>query len=389
MIVEDSEDADNLITSSVTNTPDAITHVISSSKGSKQSTVNSKNGKRNLARNILKDAESRTIGNVSRAIDNQSISCILTATPESETKSTKNVNCQILNAESEEMMPEDGKLFTVKFNGDEIVEDESSQINHIIMTTEDVVEDSSSNMLDDQEQNMTETDKTHRVSSSDGDTVEVPGSFIRDCNKVYVTTEVTEKTLEKGRPPPQCHLAIKQEPLEEDHSSPIQIRVNASCPRKKDTSPSGYEVEEDKDCDSGKHDGTLKYTRVDRDDPRSRLHFVKYMKRDGKTIKIWECGICGKEFMHQYTLMRHLPTHTDERNFRCNICGKAFRQMSTLSQHKATHSESRPYVCDLCQKTFGRVSTLISHKKTHTEEKQHRCHVCGKAFHQRGKIYKV
>lgn len=31
---------------------------------------------------------------------------------------------------------------------------------------------------------------------------------------------------------------------------------------------------------------------VDKDDPRSRLHFVKYLKRDGKTLKIWECGIC-------------------------------------------------------------------------------------------------
>lgn len=41
-----------------------------------------------------------------------------------------------------------------------------------------------------------------------------------------------------------------------------------------------------------KTERTNRYAKVDRDDPRSRLHFVKYMKRDGKTIKIWECGIC-------------------------------------------------------------------------------------------------
>ena len=41
---------------------------------------------------------------------------------------------------------------------------------------------------------------------------------------------------------------------------------------------------------SGK--STKEYTKVDKEDPRSRLHFVKYMKKDGKTIKIWECGIC-------------------------------------------------------------------------------------------------
>ncbi|XP_063225719.1 zinc finger and BTB domain-containing protein 24-like isoform X2 [Bacillus rossius redtenbacheri] len=125
---------------------------------------------------------------------------------------------------------------------------------------------------------------------------------------------------------------------------------------------------------------------IDKSDPRSRLHFVKYMKKDGKTIKIWECGLCGKEFRHQYTLMRHLPTHTDERNYTCTVCGKSFRQMSTLSQHRAIHSDARPYVCEVCKKTFNRVSTLISHRKTHLEVKPHKCQVCGKGFHQKGNL---
>ncbi|XP_011503483.1 PREDICTED: uncharacterized protein LOC105366662 [Ceratosolen solmsi marchali] len=125
---------------------------------------------------------------------------------------------------------------------------------------------------------------------------------------------------------------------------------------------------------------------IDKDDPRSRLHYVKYLKRDGKTLKIWECGICSKEFRHQYTLMRHLPTHTDERNFKCDACGKAFRQLSTLSQHKAIHSDARPYICEFCKKTFNRVSTLISHRKTHSEHKPHKCHLCGKGFHQKGNL---
>lgn len=93
-----------------------------------------------------------------------------------------------------------------------------------------------------------------------------------------------------------------------------------------------------------------------------------------------------KEFTHQYTLMRHIPTHTDERKYTCRVCGKAFRQMSTLSQHRAIHSADRPYICELCDKTFNRVSTLISHRKTHTNEKPHQCHLCHKAFHQKGNL---
>ncbi|CAG9855840.1 unnamed protein product [Phyllotreta striolata] len=115
-------------------------------------------------------------------------------------------------------------------------------------------------------------------------------------------------------------------------------------------------------------------------------HFVRHEIQNGKQVKLWECGVCQKVFTHQYTLMRHLPTHTDERKFQCVTCGKAFRQMSTLSQHRAIHSTDRPYICEICQKTFNRVSTLISHRKTHTGLKPHRCHLCTKAFHQKGNL---
>ncbi|XP_017779339.1 PREDICTED: zinc finger protein 300-like [Nicrophorus vespilloides] len=126
---------------------------------------------------------------------------------------------------------------------------------------------------------------------------------------------------------------------------------------------------------------------VPKSEPMMNSHLVKYKSdENGKNVKVWECGICHKEFGHQYILMRHLPTHTDERKFQCKQCGKAFRQMSTLSQHRAIHSKLRPYICEVCQKTFNRVSTLISHRKTHTGLKPHCCHLCNKAFHQKGNL---
>ncbi|KAJ1528523.1 hypothetical protein ONE63_006929 [Megalurothrips usitatus] len=143
---------------------------------------------------------------------------------------------------------------------------------------------------------------------------------------------------------------------------------------------------EDDDVANALGEDNPRHQKVDKDDPRSRLHYIKYLKKEGKPMKMWECGICGKEFRHQYTLMRHLPTHTDERNYKCEDCGKAFRQMSTLSQHRAIHSDARPYVCEYCKKTFNRVSTLISHRKTHSDMKPHKCPVCFKGFHQKGNL---
>ena len=37
--------------------------------------------------------------------------------------------------------------------------------------------------------------------------------------------------------------------------------------------------------------------KIDKDDPRSRLHYIKYLKREGKPLKMWECGICKCLFL--------------------------------------------------------------------------------------------
>ncbi|KAK7793803.1 hypothetical protein R5R35_013019 [Gryllus longicercus] len=141
------------------------------------------------------------------------------------------------------------------------------------------------------------------------------------------------------------------------------LKKNASCNSSEDTNKQNSPLNSE----------TCKYT-------------IKFKRIGDKTIKIWECGICGREFQHQYTLMRHFPIHTGERKFKCEDCGKAFRQKSTLSQHQVIHSEARPYVCALCKKTFNRASTLKSHHVTHSEQKPHKCPVCGKGFHQKGNL---
>ncbi|KAG5869474.1 hypothetical protein JTB14_024769 [Gonioctena quinquepunctata] len=101
----------------------------------------------------------------------------------------------------------------------------------------------------------------------------------------------------------------------------------------------------------------------------------------GKHVKVWECGICSKEFTHQYTLMRHLPTHTDERKFQCITCGKG-----NLRNHIFTHTNERPYKCDICEKGFNQMSNLMCHKfKAHqrTEKPKYVCQICARSFPKR------
>lgn len=78
------------------------------------------------------------------------------------------------------------------------------------------------------------------------------------------------------------------------------------------------------------------------------------------------CNYCGKNFLFESRLRRHLYIHTGERPFVCRFCNKSFNQKASLGQHILTHSDRKPYMCDICGKQFIKRSIFFAHSRTHS-----------------------
>jgi len=79
---------------------------------------------------------------------------------------------------------------------------------------------------------------------------------------------------------------------------------------------------------------------------------------------------CGKRFLDQSKLRRHMLVHTGERPYKCELCNKRFSLDFNLRTHIRIHTGEKPYVCKFpgCSKRFTQSSNLAAHEKSHYME---------------------
>lgn len=155
-------------------------------------------------------------------------------------------------------------------------------------------------------------------------------------------------------------------------------------------------------------------------DVRSINRAIEHENAHNLAKESFECDICGKTCAYKANLIRHLRSHTNERQFKCEICEKAFNRKYSLRRHLDSHvfipnrhsvqkpyefkcehckrefmEENRlkihlarshgkmPFKCEHCKLTFRYRSIMDEHLRVHTGEKPHKCNICGRAFAQR------
>lgn len=83
------------------------------------------------------------------------------------------------------------------------------------------------------------------------------------------------------------------------------------------------------------------------------------------------CEKCGKKFLTQEELAKHIVKHTQQdKPHKCPICPKQFCHKNDLRRHMFRHTEKVPFTCGICHRGFIRADHLTAHEISHERRKK-------------------
>lgn len=114
----------------------------------------------------------------------------------------------------------------------------------------------------------------------------------------------------------------------------------------------------------------------------TNMQLQRHMEMHGEKPQL-KCPICPISFVLQVSYDKHLETvHKDDKPITCEVCGQVCYRHN-IKTHKMRHLGQKVYDCTVCGKEFVHASSFTRHQSSHNEERNFECSVCGKRFLQK------
>ena len=113
----------------------------------------------------------------------------------------------------------------------------------------------------------------------------------------------------------------------------------------------------------------------------------KHLMRVHKMGAKFNCEVCGRAFVYERDMEKHVKLHGDDKPFVCDLCGADFKTKVYLYKHtiyahgtKEENEKLKKYICSICSKKWRSAGELKEHEKAHSNKRDILCTQCHKGF---------